>query len=277
MGKIIQDKNVGMALLCDNAPYTLAMSLSSYERSGLYNCVDASCVVYPDGADKVAQVAAERGLPSVSSALDAGFIGELYKAVSTLDTDYILLVEDDCLVWEHLKGEDLEREFRLALELLVSGQADMVRLRHAWRGNKRKKSAYTYSYYHSVQQLSSRWLHPEALSDAPDWVKSLRRKLHPYRAKRSIGRSVYVEENPHEIYPEYIRKIDEGYIIDSAVFQWTNQPTLIARETLRKILLSLRATNKSIGPLSEDFEYAVNNIKWRSAHMNIGVVRGIFT
>ena len=30
MGILFQNKKVGLALLCDNAPYTLAMTLASY-------------------------------------------------------------------------------------------------------------------------------------------------------------------------------------------------------------------------------------------------------
>ena len=33
----------------------------------------------------------------------------------------------------------------------------------------------------------------------------------------------------------------------------------------------------NIGKLPQDFENAVNNPRWRDAHMNIGVIRGIFT
>mgnify|MGYP000632900135 CR=1 FL=1 len=91
------------------------------------------------------------------------------------------------------------------------------------------------------------------------------------------SRCVYVEQNPHLRFPQYITKIDEGYIIDSEVFQWTNQPTLIARSRIRQILTGLEQMSGSIGKLPQDFEHAVNSPRWRNAHMNIGVIRGIFT
>lgn len=94
----------------------------------------------------------------------------------------------------------------------------------------------------------------EGLSEAPDWIKSIRRFFHPLRSKRSIGRCVYVEQNPHLRFPQYITKIDEGYIIDSEVFQWTNQPTLIARSRIRQILTGLEQMSGSIGKLPQDFE-----------------------
>ena len=277
MGILFQDKKIGLALLCDNAPYTLAMTLASYERTGLLDYLDAACVVYPEGADKVEHTARVCGIPAAPSSMEGGFIGALATAVATLDTDYVLLAEDDCMVWEHLRGEMLEKQLKKALDLLVSGQADMVRLRHAWRGSTRYKAAYTYSYFYPVEQLATLWMHAEGLSEAPDWVKSMRRFFHPVRSKRSIGRCVYVEQNPHLRFPQYIRKIEGGYIIDSEVFEWTNQPTLIARSRMRQILAGLAQAHGNIGKLPQDFENAVNNPRWRDAHMNIGVIRGIFT
>ncbi len=281
MGVLIQEKKAGLAVLCDNAPHTLSMTLASYERSGLMNYFDDVCVIHPAGADKVKEVAAEHGLRAESYAPEGGFIGSIRKALSAMECDYMLLAEEHCMVWEHLRGDSLEKELHEAIGLLKSNQADMVRLRHSWRGKTRYNSAYTYSYYYTVEQLATMWLHSEGLSEAPEWVKTLRRFFHPKRAKRSIGRSVYVEENPHHRFPDYIRKTDAGsYIIDSEVFHWTNQPTLIARDKLKLILSDLGVTEQStgmIGPSPQDFEYAVNNPRWRNAHMHIGVTMGIFT
>ena len=134
MGILFQDKKIGLALLCDNAPYTLAMTLASYERSGLLNYFDEACVVFPESAGKVCETALSYGLSAESSPAEGGFIGALHTAVNALDTDYVLLAEDDCMIWEHLRGETLENQLKRAVELLISGQADMVRLRHAWRG-----------------------------------------------------------------------------------------------------------------------------------------------
>ena len=86
------------------------------------------------------------------------------------------------MIWEHLRGENLEKQLKRALDLLISGQADMVRLRHAWRGCTRYKAAYTYSYFYPVEQLATMWVHAEGLSEAPDWIKSIRRFFHPLQA-----------------------------------------------------------------------------------------------
>ena len=93
------------------------------------------------------------GFPRWPPPVEGGFIGALHTAVNALDTDYVLLAEDDCMIWEHLRGENLEKQLKRALDLLISGQADMVRLRHAWRGCTRYKAAYTYSYFYPVEQL----------------------------------------------------------------------------------------------------------------------------
>lgn len=96
---------------------------------------------------------------AVAAPVEGGFIGALHTAVNALDTDYVLLAEDDCMIWEHLRGENLEKQLKRALDLLISGQADMVRLRHAWRGCTRYKAAYTYSYFYPVEQLATMWVH----------------------------------------------------------------------------------------------------------------------
>ena len=46
---------------------------------------------------------------------------------------------------------------------------------------------------------------------------------------------------------------------------------------MRQILAGLAQAQGNIGKLPQDFENAVNNPRWRDAHMNIGVIRGIFT
>ena len=168
MGILFQNKKVGLALLCDNAPYTLAMTLASYGRSGLLGYFDEACAVFPESAVKVRETALSHGLSAVAAPVEGGFIGALHTAVNALDTDYVLLAEDDCMIWEHLRGENLEKQLKRALDLLISGQADMVRLRHAWRGCTRYKAAYTYSYFYPVEQLATMWVHAEGLSEAPD-------------------------------------------------------------------------------------------------------------
>lgn len=75
MGILFQDKKIGLALLCDNAPYTLAMTLASYERSGLLNYFDEACVVFPESAGKVCETALSYGLSAESSPAEGGFIG----------------------------------------------------------------------------------------------------------------------------------------------------------------------------------------------------------
>ena len=125
MGILLQNKKVGLALLCDNAPYTLAMTLASYGRSGLLGYFDEACAVFPESAVKVRETALSHGLSAVAAPVEGGFIGALHTAVNALDTDYVLLAEDDCMIWEHLRGENLEKQLKRALDLLISGQADM--------------------------------------------------------------------------------------------------------------------------------------------------------
>lgn len=75
MGILFQEKKIGLALLCDNAPYTLDMTLASYDRSGLLNYFDETCVVFPESAGKVCETALAHGLSAVPSPVEGGFMG----------------------------------------------------------------------------------------------------------------------------------------------------------------------------------------------------------
>jgi hypothetical protein len=276
MGIIHKEKKIGLALLCDNTPYTLSMTLASFRRSGLLGLMDEVCGSFQEGAVKVRDELRAFDIREVPLPDEHGFFTAMRETVEALDTDYVLLIEGFCPVWEHLYGAPLKEELARSLQWLVDGEADLVRLRHSWRGSARYKAAHEYSYFYPVEQLSSQWLHAESLSDSPSWVKTLRRLLHPQRARRSIGRCVYVEQSPHLRFPEYIRKLEKGMIIDSEVFEWTNQPTLISRKKMIRLLDDLSGQG-SVGQSPEDFEYAVNRSSWRKHHLRIGVGQGIFT
>lgn len=270
--------DVSLVILSDNAPRTLSMTLATYMRSHLLDIIPHHSIVNRGSASAVQQIAAEYKIPVFSANAEQGFFSMLKEGIAQSHTKYLLFVEEDCQVWEHLKGANLEKELLMSLDLLESGHADLVRLRHAWQGKVRHKAASVYSYFYPVSQLSSRWAHAEGLSDAPPWVKAFRRLIHPYKSKRWIGRSVYVEENPHLKFPHYIKKVDNSYIIDSSVFYWTNQPTLISASMMKRIIKVAEARFTLFPSYNSlDFEDSVNGKDWKKAHLKVGVTEGIFT
>lgn len=276
---LLEQKTVGLAIFSYKAPRTLEETLASYKRSGLLDFFDDVCIFFVGSTPKDQSVAEHYGLKSISTGEELGVRGGISCMIANMKTDYILLVEHDCMLWNGATSEKLKIHLTEALNVLERDAADMVRLRHSWirKTNANVNAAAIYSHFYHIDQLSSSWKHAENLSDAAPWVKWIRRALHPIRAKRWIGRSVYVEENPHLKFPQYIHKDGNIFIVDSSVFHWTNQPSLVNRNFLMKSMKQISPL-LSLGNQSSrlEFEKSINNRHWRNSHYRIGVARGIF-
>ena len=275
---LVKGKRVGLAILCDNAPRTLSRTLASYERTGLLQFFDEICMFFINGRKEDEALAQRYGARSCLIPADEGFGGAIKQIQRVMDVDYVLVVEHDCAVWGGATAEKLQNRLSEALGVLERDAADVVRLRHSWMGQSAVSAASIYSYFYPVDQLSSRWVHAENLSDAPAWIKFLRRLRSPLRSKRWIGRSVYVEENPHLKFPNYIHKDGNLFIVDSAVFHWSNQPSIFPMDFLDKNMRRVLNYENAFTQCrtSQEFERAVNNRKWRQSHLRIGVAQGIF-
>ncbi|MEG0836711.1 MAG: hypothetical protein RSE01_02785 [Akkermansia sp.] len=278
MGQLLKQKTVGLAIFSYKAPHTLSETLASYKKSGLLDFFDDICLFFIGSTPKDEEVANTYHLRFIATSEEIGVKGAISCMVANMQTDYILLVEHDCAVWNTATSEQLGMRLNDALGVLERDAADMIRLRHSWIRNHQSTAASTYSWFYQIDQLSSFWKHAENLSEAQPWIKWVRRMLHPFRAQRWIGRSVYVEENPHLKFPRYIHKDGHIFIVDSAVFHWTNQPSLFPREFLIKSMEQI-ATHHAMSDSSskEALEKSINGHLWRKAHYRIGVAKGIFT
>ncbi|OCA02960.1 hypothetical protein [Akkermansia glycaniphila] len=276
--KLIQGKTVGLAILSYKSPQTLSKTLENYARVHLKEMFDDACVVFQSVGPKDLAVADKWEYRTVASGHYLGVIEDLRLTLENMRTDYILLMENDCPIESNLSERDVRAELEKAVRLLADGEADMVRLRHAWRPGGSSNAAAKYSRYYDVNQLSASWQNAEKLSNSPQWVKKMRRLLFPKEARHSIGRAVYVEENPHLCFPDDIRKVGSFYIVDSAVFPWTNQPSLIPRRFLEQSLVRLSRVQQGLVNMSpDDLERLFNSRRWDSEHFRIAISKGIFT
>lgn len=274
--KLLESKTVGLVVFSYKAPLTLSATFDSYRKSGFLDFFDDVCIFFIGQNKDDERVARENGARFVLCDEEEGFMGALKEMGAHVDTDYILWAEYDCKIWGRLTQAALYEQLKAALDVLERDAADLVRLRHSWLGNPSVSAAALYSYYYEVEQLASHWRNSEPLSEAPGWVKWMRRMMNPLRSKRWIGRSVYVEENPHLIYPQYIHKDGSIYIVDSEVFQWSNQPSLFSREFLLNGREKLERL-KGDGRTSSSFARSINSGRWRRSHYRVGVAPGIFT
>jgi hypothetical protein len=93
------------------------------------------------------------------------------------------------------------------------------------------------------------------------------------------GRSVYVEKNPEQLFPKYIKKDGDVFIVDSEVIAYTDQSLLVKKDFLLNVLFKYcnehpsRRTRYGL----QMQEIILNCRWWRKQHFKIGICRGLFS
>lgn len=270
-------KTVGMALLSWKSPKTVRASIQTYLDNDLFSLFDDAVICFQEIDEEDRTLAEECGIRCVGTQKNTGIQGGFRFAWESLDTDYIIIMENDCPMCVDL--EEARKQLQESLELLTTGTLDLMRLRSRFRPGEQSRTSSMYSRFWSIKEKDPRWIDAEPLDESPAWKKNLRRLFRPSKATKWIGRSIYVERYPEQKHPEYIQRAkNDIFIVDSAVLPWTNQTTLISRDFLGQ-LLDYADTHPSSRTVNgfQDFEKPLNCAYWKNAHFKIGAHLGIFT
>lgn len=190
--------------------------------------------------------------------------------VENSQNEYILYLEND---FHLLNDVDYSVSvIRNALNMIKTGTIDMMRLRSRFiPGSPYGKLVYT-------KYFKPQHIHP----DFKDFNKiqktnPLLKYIRPFKARRVAASSLYIEEFPEKI-SKYIKKIDNCYVVDSCVMNWTNNPTLISKKLLLSLLdyADSHPSSRTVYGF-QDLEKPLNCRWWRNQHFRIGVCDGIFT
>ena len=113
-----------------------------------------------------------------------------------------------------------------------------------------------------------------------DLISIFKRTLRPFKAKKLIGTSVYVLEDPDLRHPKYITNLSSGfYSVSSPVLNWANLAILVDKEKFLNIIIKraeLVETTKTINGF-KNIEIELNSLWWRKQNFEIIVAPGIFT
>lgn len=276
--KLSDTHSTGIAILSKRAPKTLALSLASYERVKLKDMFTEHCIIFQAITPKDLAVADKYEYRCAATGYNSDICDGIRQMLESIESDYILLMENDCPLLANLSEQEIYYRLQESLDIIVQEKADLVRLRNAWRPGGHVNAAKRYSRYYDIEELAAKWQNAECLDHSPSWLKYLRRSIFRQEARSCIGRSVYVEQNPHLRFPSYIQKEGTHYIADSEVFTWTNQPTLLSRHFLQRTIKELEKTFFSFIDINEEeFERRINSRHWRQHHHKIAISPGIFT
>ena len=274
-------KTVGLAILGFKSPETTRHTIQSHIDHGLYRLFDEVVVCIQNSTPELRAIVDSFGLRHVDREDNLGIQGGFRWIWQTVQTDYLLVLENDFPVC--VSADSMEAQLRESMAHLEAGEVDLVRLRNRYNPGAQNRFARMYSRFWEVQACDPRWANTEKLDCAPHWLKILRRLIRPWKAQRWAGRSPYIERHPEQLFPRWIKRLGPDFFcVDSWVLPWTNQSTLLSHELMGHFLDFAEAHPSSHTVNAEDnklqtLEPPLNRWWWRNHHFRIGLPEGIFT
>ena len=268
---------VGVGILSWKSHKTLEKSLQSYEEIGFKDFFDQAKIIFQEISLEDKKLAEKYGYEYVGIKKNLGIHNGHQLIHDNITTDYVLVLEND----NPLTEDTVTTFSRLleAVELLENGTIDVMRLRHRWQFGE-GFSLEKYLEYFDVQNLHEKYCHDKIDPKSFDnLIKSVKRLVRPSKAERLAGYSLYFEKYPDEVFPEFIKKIeDELFSVSSSIMTWTNQSILLKRSFYGE-LLKYADENPSSRTANgfQDLEKPLNSKWWRDQNYQIGVGEGIFT
>jgi len=254
--------SIGLSILSWRGAETLAQSLESYFNEDLFSLFDTSQLFLPDPDEAILDIGRTSSLHFITPAQNLGIMENMRAASEAMNTDYILLMENDCpLIETHV---ECRRQLHKALSLLKREDVIMARLRsirepgQAFPGLAKYRNLYDASLKSKLNHIFRR-----------------------NKIQRLTGYALYDGPNSLTRHPNYFEEVGDGFhLVDTLVMPWTNQSILIHRETfLNKIIPMARAVRTRRGANSlPNLEIELNKSKaWRNSGWKIACGPGLFT
>ncbi|MBN1783680.1 MAG: hypothetical protein JW812_01805 [Alphaproteobacteria bacterium] len=276
---------IGLGILSWKAHETLRKTLTSYKKEKLTSLFDENIIYFSDISNADKKIAKEFGFKAVGGK-NKGIAVGTENLAKAFKTDYILIVQNDNNLVEKLDFS--KKHLREAIEILNTKQADLVRMRHRWRVGEGFADVIKYLKFYPAHQKDSDFIpaehgvNPKAYKDT--FRKKIRRLTRPFKTHEVKGRSLFIEKNPHKIFPDVIQKKENFFIVDSSVIHFSDQCFLTSKDFFLNVLMKYvnenptssrrnkRTNNNFTAP-----ETSLNGSWWRNQHFKIAQGRGLFT
>lgn len=241
---------------------TLKRSLESYSSAGLFEEFTQCQIFLPDPDDAVLEVCSNYDVSIKTIPKNLGIMENMAAAATNLDTNYIVMLENDCPLIEPLAV--VRRQISKSLELLQREDVIMSRLR-------------------SIEEPGQAFLGLDKYRRLFDGTlrAKLTRALRPDKVRRLTGYALY--DGPHAIsrHSHYFEPVDDRfYLVDTAVMPWTNQSILINRQFFLKEIIPLARSVKTGRHANHkpNLEIELNKSRvWKQSNWKIACGPGLFT
>lgn len=271
---------LSIAMLGWKAQATTRRTLETYRNSGLFNAGDEFLIYFNQYSERDKAMADEFGVKSTGTDENLGIWGGMDAIERNTKGDYILFLQDDHPVL--VSPEETKHWIDGAVELLKSGKADIVYLRH------RQKLGDGYGFdkffrYHYVRELEPRLTRKDELLpkdyDRDTFVRKFHRLFRPFAAKKRSISAMYLERHPESVLPNGLAHWERDFlVIDSEIIQFSESPYMISRSFYNELSAwaKLRPSHRTILGFQE-LEYILNCRWWRKQHFKTATCdTGIF-
>ena len=249
-----------VCILSWRSPEILEKTLETYKKNKLFDFFDEKLILFQEITQEDINVATKYGIPYLSTEKNIGIEAGWRKILEHVQSDYVLMLENDCPVIE--PSTVIATQLNTAIELLSKDIADIVRLRSITAPGEKFDTINKYKSYYCNNCCF------------------IKRLLRPFKARRLIGSAIYSISNPDKKHPHELKKYNSHcYITNSAHLNWTNQSVIFNKRFVLHTLLNRVQTHPSNRLLNgfQDIERALNCQWWRKSKFPIGVCSGIFT
>ena len=273
------NEELSVAILGWKSPRTTRHSLETYRAAGLYDYCGEFFIYYNQYSAEDRALGEEMGVRTLGGEENLGNWGGQKKILEAAKGDYILFLENDHPVVT--TAEETKYWMTGALELLKSGKADMVQLRH------RQKLGDGYNFapffkYHYLREFEERF--EDARCQLPEdynrdnWKRWVMRHVRPFAAIRRHISACYLEAHPEKVLPRWIRREGDFLIFDSRILNFSESPFMVSRQFYEKISAWAEGHPRHRTILGhQELEYILNGRWWRAQHFRIAMCdRGIF-
>jgi len=269
-------RTVGCGMLSWKSEKTLAATLESHSRHGLFELFDRTLIHLQEVRPQDEELARRFGLEWIGSESNRHIGGGFYRLIQALDTDYLFLLEDDLTLDKDATA--LYQALSDAIYLMEQDEIDLFRCRR--RGNLQK----SYTKYHRIRTFDDEVndIDPGYFDSVSELARLWNRVRRPFHAARTIGKAPWVEKHPEAVFPRYIRCVPglygDVYVLTGKATKWSN-PAICAR---RARLLKIYDYIGSQTPGFEDFGLSLEKLVnkrhrkwWLRQNFRLGVTKEI--
>ena len=227
--------------------------------------VDRTLLFANEMTGEDAKIAAAYGVNITGSHTNIGIYGGFQALSDDLDTDILLLVENDCplIVDQATVAGVIER----AVADMADGTVPIFNLRSRHQPGYRFTRSDKYrAFYRLRAPLDS------SMTRISVWSR-LRAMCKYGNGRQFAAMAVYLEVDPVVAQPQVLRRSAHGnWLSDSQCHNWTNQSILVRRDFYRGVILERVRTHPDPRTINghQDIERAVNGRWWRRQRFPIG-------